>query len=52
MLNNQDVDRVLREFGIVFSTKNSLSQIGGLKIFLELLRKAKLRQRLQNEFGE
>lgn len=48
----ENVDQILRQFGYVFSTKHNLSQFGGLKIFMDLLAKAKLRERLRLEFGD
>lgn len=43
--------KILREFGVIYDPKQTLSQFGGLKPFLMLIEKMNLRARLEKEFG-
>jgi hypothetical protein len=50
-LSPEEARKILLDFGIIYNEKQNLSQLGGLQILLELLKKGKYRQRLTSEFG-
>ena len=43
--------KILSDFGYEFSSKNNLSQLGGLKVLLELLKRGKYGERWSEMFG-
>lgn len=47
----EEARKVLSEFGYEFSSKNNLSQLGGLKVLLELLKRGKYRECWEELFG-
>ena len=47
-----DASRILREFGVIFSKENNLSQLGGLELFLAFLEKGKFQERFESQFGK
>lgn len=50
-MSPEEARKVLLDFGIVYNTKNNMSQLGGLKVLMELLRRGKYRDRLTAHFG-
>jgi len=50
-LSPEQVRKILADFGMEYSTKNNLSQLGGLRVLLELLKRGKYRDRLKALFG-
>lgn len=51
-MSKEEVKRVLWEAGIELNTKNNMSQVGGLKPMLEILKKGQFRKRFTYLFGE
>jgi hypothetical protein len=47
----EEARKILRESGIEYGTKNNLSQLGGLKPLLEILKRGHFRERLTELFG-
>lgn len=50
-MTKEEARRVLADFGIVYNDKNNMSQLGGLKVLIELLKKGRYRDRLTKLFG-
>ena len=50
-LSSTEAHKILRDFGIIYNSKSNLSQLGGLKVLIELLKRGKFRERLTSEFG-
>jgi len=38
-MSPQEVQKVLADFGIVYNQKNNMSQLGGFKVLLEILKR-------------
>lgn len=50
-ISQEEARKVLQDFGIEYSSKNNLSQLGGFKVLFELLKRGQYRERLASEFG-
>jgi uncharacterized protein YegP (UPF0339 family) len=50
-MSKEEVQKTLADFGIVYNSKNNLSQLGGLKILLEVLKRGRFRHRFEGLFG-
>ena len=50
-ISSEDARKVLLDFGMVYNTKNNMSQLGGMKVLLALLKRGKYRERLTAQFG-
>lgn len=50
-LSDAEARRILSDFGIEYSTKTNFSQLGGMGVLLELLRRGKYHERLTERFG-
>lgn len=50
-MSKEEVRRILWEAGIELNTKNNMSQLGGLKPMLEILKLGKFRSRFEKLFG-
>lgn len=50
-MSPEEARKVLLDFGIVYNTKNNMSQLGGLKVLIELLKRGRYRERLTAQFG-
>lgn len=50
-LSSQEAHKILNDFGIIYNSKKNLSQLGGLKVLIELLKRGKFRERLTLQFG-
>jgi hypothetical protein len=46
-----EAKKILLDFGIEYSTKSNLSQLGGMKVLLDLLTRGRYRERLSEQFG-
>lgn len=51
MTLHQDSADILRDFGVLFSPSNNLSQVAGLEPFLAFLKKGNFRNRWAQQFG-
>lgn len=50
-LSSAEAHKILHDFGIIYNSKTNLSQLGGLKVLIELLKRGKFRERLTAHFG-
>lgn len=50
-MSKEEVRKILWDAGVEISTKNNLSQVGGIKPLLEILKKGKFYHRFENLFG-
>ena len=50
-MSPQEVQKVLADFGMVYNTKNNMSQLGGFKVLLELLKRGRFNERLAEREG-
>ena len=50
-ISKEEAQKILLDFGMVYNTKNNMSQLGGMKVLLELLKRGKYRERLTELFG-
>jgi hypothetical protein len=51
-ISKEEARKQLLDFGIVYNTKNNMSQLGGMKVLLELLKRGRFRERFTELFGE
>jgi hypothetical protein len=49
-MSADEVRKVLLDFGVEYSTKNNLSQLGGMKVLLHLLKRGQFRERFTELF--
>ena len=50
-MSKEEIKKILWEAGIELNTKNNMSQLGGLKPMLEILKLGKFRSRFETLFG-
>lgn len=50
-MTKEEARKVLADFGMIYNEKNNMSQLGGLKVLIELLKKGHYRDRLSKLFG-
>jgi len=51
-ISDAEARQILLKFGYEYTTKNNLSQLGGLRVLMALLQKGKYRERLREQFGQ
>ena len=50
-MSQEEIEKTLADFGIVYNKKNNMSQLGGFKVLLEILKRGQYFERLSELFG-